>query len=372
MKKFASLVMALAMAMCLLSGCGGKTTEQNAGPVTANPNYPNNGTINCVIGWSAGGTTDLIARKVASEVGVATGANNNCTNVTGASGSIAAAQVVANGQDGETAWGGMISAINTWRAMDYNDYSWKDFYCFISAQTDYVLCVGKGSQFTTYQEFIDYASANPDKLTSGNPGLGSVGHLAAVTMCNTFGISTQHVPYAGGRAAAIGVMGGEIEYVFIAYGDVADLIKSGDLVALGCTGNEKTINTTGGASYTVPSFDEEHPEIAETINKLAMWGVALPRTAPAEQVLAFEKAWKAAVTSESYLKYCEEIGVTPVAICGEEADQTMAAGEAAYVEILEQQKLTAKSAADLGIASSADYSWDKVDTSDVIAWPTEG
>ena len=128
MKKFASLFLALAMTMCFLSGCGDKKTEQSDGPVTANPDYPNNGTINCVIGSSPFFPP---------------------SNVTGASGSIAAAQVIADGQDGETVWGGMISAINTWRAMDYNDYSWKDFYCFISAQTDYVLCVGKNSKFTT-------------------------------------------------------------------------------------------------------------------------------------------------------------------------------------------------------------------------------
>ena len=100
------------------------------------------------------------------------GCNNNCTNVNGASGSIAATQVTAEGTDGETAWGGMISAINTWRAMGYNDMSWKDWYTFISCQTDFVLVVAGSSDFETYQDFVDYAAANPGKLSSGNPGLG--------------------------------------------------------------------------------------------------------------------------------------------------------------------------------------------------------
>ena len=111
MKKLLSLLLAAMMALSL-AACGGDTGDTGTnedGTVTANPDWPNAGTINCVIGWSAGGTTDLIARKVASEMSIVTESNNNCTNVTGASGSIAAAQVMTSA-DGETAWGGMISA----------------------------------------------------------------------------------------------------------------------------------------------------------------------------------------------------------------------------------------------------------------------
>ena len=374
MKKLLSLLLAAMMALSL-AACGGDTGDTGTnedGTVTANPDWPNAGTINCVIGWSAGGTTDLIARKVASEMSIVTESNNNCTNVTGASGSIAAAQVMTSA-DGETAWGGMISAINTWRAMGYNDQDWQDWYCFISAQTDYVLCVAGNSEFETYQDFVDYAKANPGALNAGNPGLGSVGHLAAVTMNQAFGIETNHVPYAGGRAAGIGVMGGEIDYVFIAYGDVYDLIQSGDLKALAITGAEDyVVDRSDGSQVTIPALDGEYPEIGETCSQLGFWGVALPRTVPADQLLAFQQAWETAVTSESYISYCEEIGVRPVAIDGTEADQTMAQSEATYVEILEGLDMVASTAEELGIPAPADYSWDNVDTSELIAWPTAG
>ena len=102
---------------------------------------------------------------------------------------------------------------------------------------------------------------------------------------------------------------------------------------------------------------------------LAMWGVALPRTAPAEQVLAFQQAWQDAVDSEEFKAYCEEIGIKPAAITGDEADKLLSEGEAVYVELLESLDMTTVSAADLGIASSAEYSWDNVDTSDLIPWP---
>lgn len=374
-KKLLSLLMAAMMMTAILAGCGGDTApaDDSVGDgsgAVANPDYPNNGTINCVVGWSAGGTTDLVARKVAALMSQELGCNNNCTNVNGASGSIAATQVTAEGTDGETAWGGMISAINTWRAMGYNDMSWKDWYTFISCQTDFVLVVAGSSDFETYQDFVDYAAANPGKLSSGNPGLGSVGHLAAVTFCNAFGIETNDVPYSGGRAAAIGVMGGEIDYLFIAYGDVYDLIESGDLKPLACTGeSDKIVTMADDTEITIPTLDGEKPEIAETTNKLAMWGVALPRTAPAEQVLAFQQAWQDAVDSEEFKAYCEEIGIKPAAITGDEADKLLSEGEAVYVELLESLDMTTVSAADLGIASSAEYSWDNVDTSDLIPWP---
>lgn len=379
-KRFFALLMAATMMAGILTGCGSNSNAPSASAsaaasssaigVTANPDYPNNGTINCAIGWSAGGTTDLVARKVASLMSISLGCNNNCTNVTGASGSIAAAQVQSEGTDGETAWGGMISAIGTWRAMGYNDQDWSDWYCFISAQADYALCVAGNSKMNTYQDFIDAATANPGKLNAGNPGLGSVAHLAAVTMCNAFGVETNHVPYSGGRAAAIGVMGGEIDYVFVAYGDVYDLIQSGDLKPLCWTGEgDKTVTKTDGTDVTISSIASEYPQVGETINLLAMWGVALPRTAPAEQVLAFQKGWEGAVNSDEFKSYCEETGIKPVAISGEDADKTMAESQSVYVEMLEELGLTSASAESLGIPSTADYSWDNVDLTDVPAWP---
>ena len=375
MKKLFALLLTAAMIMAVLTGCGGKdpdpapsnppsdNTPANSEPagVTANPDYPNNGTINAVVGWSAGGTTDLVARKIASLMSISLGCNNNCTNVTGASGSIAAAQVAAEGTDGETAWGGMISAINTWGVMGYNDMSWKDWYCFVSAQTDFVLVVAGDSQFNTYQEFVDYAAANPGKLSSGNPGLGSVGHLAAVTFCDAFGIETNHVPYSGGRAAAIGVMGGEIDYLFIAYGDVFDLIQSGDMKPLAIAG--------AGADKTVAKTDGTEVVIAETTSKLGMWGVALPRSVAPEQVLAFQQGWLGAIQSSEFQGFCEETGIKAACIYGEEADKTMAEGQAFYVELLEGLNLTTVSGADLGIPTPADYSWDAVDMAGVNAWP---
>lgn len=392
MKKTLALLLALAMVFSLVA-CGGSSNNNTTPPanntensepannenttpsepekVVADPNYPASGTLNVVVGWSAGGTTDLIARKVANDVSVAGGFNNNVTNVTGSSGSIAADQVQQDGKDsGETLWGGMISAINTWKCMNYADMDWTDWYCFISCQTDFCLAVAKNSQFNTYEEFVEYGKANPGKLRSGNPGIGSVGHLAAVTFAKAFEFEMTAVPYQGGRAAALGVMGGEIEFVFIAYGDIKDLVESGDLKALAFTGEDKTITTADGSSYTAPGLDAVKPEIAATTSKLGMWGVAIPRTVPAEQVLAFQEKWLAAVTADEYVKYCEEtLGTKPVAICGVEADKTMAEGQSVYVAILEGEGLTKNSAADLGIPAPADYSWDKVDLSNVAPWP---
>jgi tripartite-type tricarboxylate transporter receptor subunit TctC len=354
-KRIFALFLSVAMVFVLLTGCGNGTSGATSGAasgssaagsaaassVTANPNYPDSGTISCTIGWSAGGTTDLISRKIASIMSTDLNCNNNCTNVTGASGSIAGAQVQSEGGNGETAFGGMLSAIGTWRAMGYNDEDWSNWYCFIAAQADYVLCVSKKSDFNNYQDFIDYAKANPNKLNAGNPGLGSVAHLAAVTMCNAMGITTNHVPYSGGRAAAIGVMGGEIDYVFVAYGDVYDLIQSGDLKPLAWTGSgDKTVTKSDGSTVTIPSIADQYPDVGKTIDLLGMWGVALPRTIDDAQLAAFEQEWTKAVQSDEYKNFCDETGIKPVCIYGADSDTTMAKSQTTYVELLKSLNLT--------------------------------
>lgn len=351
-KKIFAVLLSVAMVFTLLAGCGssnsntagsassGSASSQGA---TADPKYPSSGTINCVIGWSAGGTTDLIARKLAALMSDDIGCNNNCTNVTGASGSIAGAQVQSQGGDGQTAFGGMLSAVGTWRAMGYNDEDWSNWYSFISAQADYVLCVSPKSGFNTYQDFIDYGKANPGKLNAGNPGLGSVAHLAAVTLCDAMGITTNHVPYSGGRAAAIGVMGGEIDYVFVAYGDVYDLIQSGDLKPLCWTGaQDKTVNGSDGTTITIPSIASVYPDVGKTVDLLGMWGVAIPRTVDPSQLLAFQQSWLKVVQSDAYKTYCEQSGIKPVCIYGADADETMASSQTSYVELLQKLNLATK------------------------------
>lgn len=97
--------------------------------------------------------------------------------------------------------------------------------------------------------------------------------------------------------------------------------------------------------------------------------MALPRSVAPEQVLAFQQGWLGAIQSSEFQGFCEETGIKAACIYGEEADKTMAEGQAVYVELLEGLNLTTVSGADLGIPTPADYSWDAVDMAGVNAWP---
>lgn len=376
-KKLLALMLALAM-MFSLAACDSGTESSGDAPeagaeggaVVANPDYPNDDVLNVIVGWGAGGTTDLLARKVGSLMSLKLGCNANVINVTGASGSIGATQVQTESRNGDTIWGGMVSAVGTWKVMGYNDMDWTDWYIFPYVQAPMALCVAKDSPFDTYQEFAEYAKEHPGELKAGNPGLGSVGHLSAVALCDAMGVEANHVPYAGGRAASIAVMGGELDFVFISYGDLYDLVISGDLKPLGISSaKDKVVVKSDETEVTIPSLRTDYAKVGQTTDLLGMWGMALPRSTPAEDLAAFTEAWIAAVSSDEFTGYCDELGIQAVCYYGEEADKMMAESMSTYVWLLDKLELTEDSPDKYGIPTADDYSWDDVDLTGVNPWP---
>jgi tripartite-type tricarboxylate transporter receptor subunit TctC len=111
--------------------------------------------------------------------------------------------------------------------------SLRDFYPIATiAATPFLLIVGPRAQAKTLKEFISFARANPDKLTYGSAGNGSVNHLLGEMLKTEAEIHVAHIPYKGAPAAIADVIGGHIDAAFASMPSVISSVQSNVVRAL--------------------------------------------------------------------------------------------------------------------------------------------
>lgn len=206
-----------------------------ASPTVAQEKYPVR-PIRMVVGIAAGGTTDLVARLVAKELGTALGQPIVVDNIPGAGGFIATSTLVKAAPDGYTLQFGTTStnilAPLAQTPADANPVP--DVAPLgVVGLAPLALFAHAGSGTDSVRELIDNARRNPGKLNYGSAGLGSTSHLAAELFKMTAGgLDIQHIPYKGGSAMDQAVMTGEVQFAFDGLSVVAEMRKSGRVKAL--------------------------------------------------------------------------------------------------------------------------------------------
>lgn len=176
--------------------------------------YPNK-PINLLIGYAAGGSTDLSTRALASEVGKTLKQPVICSNQVGASGTLVLGRVKGEKTDGYTIYNAPTAnfcRIPHLQAVPYDPL--KDF-AFIMQYGlyQYGIIVGADSPWNTLEELLDYAKKNPNKIKYATSGLGSGQHLVMEYLAKRFGIKWDHVPFAGGVQAVAALLGGHVQVV---------------------------------------------------------------------------------------------------------------------------------------------------------------
>ncbi|WP_426955665.1 tripartite tricarboxylate transporter substrate binding protein [Muricoccus radiodurans] len=198
------------------------------------PNRP----IRLILGFAAGGSTDVTGRLLADALTPRLGQSVVVENRAGASGLIAAEYVARAAPDGYTilvASATMHAAsLALYRTLPYHPQ--RDFApVSLVAHAPNLLVVHPSVPAQDIAGLIDYARAHPGKLNYGSAGNGSTQHLAASLFCRMAGLEMTHVPYRGGAPAAADLLAGRIELSFAPAVEVLDPVRSGALRALGLT-----------------------------------------------------------------------------------------------------------------------------------------
>jgi tripartite-type tricarboxylate transporter receptor subunit TctC len=210
-------------------------------PADAQDNSPSR-TITIVVGFPAGGTTDIIARLIGQKIGEYTGANVVIENIGGGA-SIPATEKVANAApDGYMLY--MPSSTpfatnpNFFRRLRY---SIDDFETItLITRIPLGLDVNRNFPGSSVQDFIEYARKQQNPITIATPGRGSVGEIVNGMARGIFNIQVQDVPYRGAAPAVQDVIKGVVDAFFDAISSSIPLHQAGTLKMLATTGRVRS------------------------------------------------------------------------------------------------------------------------------------
>jgi tripartite-type tricarboxylate transporter receptor subunit TctC len=171
------------------------------------PNHP----ITLIVPWPAGGPTDVTMRAMADAASKYLGQPIIIDNKAGGSGTVGPATMAAASKPDGYTIAQMPITVYRLPLMQKTTWSAEDF-SYIIHLTGYVFAMfcGADQPFKVWQDVVDYAKANPGKVTYGSTGTGGSLHLGTEQICEKAGIKMTHVPFKGAAEVNAAVAGGHV------------------------------------------------------------------------------------------------------------------------------------------------------------------
>lgn len=256
--------------------------------------------------FGAGGSTDLIARIVAEEMGKGLGQPIIVEARPGSSGIVGVSHVKRAKPDGYTLLMGTSGthASNPTIIPDLPYDPIKDFVP-ISQFTiaEHVLAVHPSVPAENMTKLIEYARANPGVLNYGSAGVASIQHIGGALLEQMAGIKMVHVPYSGGAPAIADLMAGNVQMVFGPLAELMPQFQSGTLRPIAVTALKRS-----QLLPNVPTIDETLPGF-----ELASWqGMFAPAGTPPEIIDRLAKEVARAYSVEAMRSKLANQGLLPV------------------------------------------------------------
>lgn len=220
--------------------------------------------VKILIGFAAGGPTDVIGRILAQDMTAALGQTFVVENRTGANSLIATEAVAHSAPDGYTLLFASLSHnVNAILVKPQRYEPLKDFVPIsLTAVLPLVIVAPPTAPFDTVQDLIKAAKVKPEALSYGSAGNGGSAHLAGALLETLTQTKMVHVPYRGNAPALTDVMAGRIDFMFYPMIGIADRVQQKQLKVI-AAGTEKRIADFPGvptmAESGFPGFEETAP-----------------------------------------------------------------------------------------------------------------
>lgn len=282
--------------------------------------YPT-GPVTIVVPFAAGGPTDTVTRLIAEPMSAALGQQIVVQNVAGAGGTLAATQVANAQPDGYTILMHHIG-MSTAPAL-YDDLAYDPTESFetigLVTIVPMTMIARRDFEPDTFEELVDYVTANPDSVTYANAGIGAASHLCGLLFMDAIGVDVLTVPYQGTGPAMTDLLGGQVDFMCDQTTNTTGQIKGGEVKAYAVTTPERLeslpdLPTTAEAG--LPDF------------QVGVWhGLYAPAGTPEEVVATLSAALQTALEDENVVTRFAELGTAPVPL-----DQATPEAHAQYLQ----------------------------------------
>ncbi|MBX9700317.1 MAG: tripartite tricarboxylate transporter substrate binding protein [Acetobacteraceae bacterium] len=288
----------------LLLGLAAATALTRPAPAQAPwaPDRP----VRLIVGFAAGGSTDITARQLGAAMAERLGQPVVIENRPGAGGNIAAEAAARATPDGHTLFlatsGTLMANRFLFRALPFDPE--RDFVPITPVSlVPNLIVVHPSVPAQSLAELLGFARANPGRVHYGSGGPGTTLHLAAAMLAARAGVELVHVPYRGGAPAALDLVAGKIQMIASPTMEVLAQVRAGQLRPLAVT-------TQG----RVPLFPEI-PAVAETLPgfEVVLWNALMaPAGTPPAAVARFSAVAQEALRGEALRTKLIEQGSVPM------------------------------------------------------------
>lgn len=263
--------------------------------------------VRIIVPYPPGGAVDVVTRRIATKLQEQTGQTFFVENKAGATGTIGIQQVVQSAPDGHT----LVANDTTFALLPHifkklpfdHDKDLQPLGAFMFAPMAVV--VRAESPYKTLDELLRAAKAEPNKITYGTGGAGTMPHFASEALGIATGVNFMHIPFKGAGEATLALLGDTIDYQIASTPGVIGQVKGGKVRLLAVSGDKRP-----AALSTVPTFAEAGIKGYGVVNFTGLWA---PKGTPVEVGARLQKEIATAMASADMKTYAESIGAEAAA-----------------------------------------------------------
>jgi tripartite-type tricarboxylate transporter receptor subunit TctC len=265
--------------------------------------------VKIVVGFAAGGPTDVIARILAADMTVSVGQSFVVENRPGANAIIATEAVAHSAPDGYTTLFSslslLVNAILPGSQAKYDPF--KDFAPVSNAANlPMVIVTAASSTDTSMKDLIARAKARPGEISYGTSGIGGSSHLAGAMLENFTGTKMINVPFKGNGPALAEVMAGRVSFMFYPIVGIADQVAAKKIKVLAVGTPQPHPDFPGVPTMEqsgLPGFEETAPWV----------GMLAPAGTPAPVVARLSEEMRKSIAKPETKERFKSLGAVPIA-----------------------------------------------------------
>ncbi|MGG5887624.1 Bug family tripartite tricarboxylate transporter substrate binding protein [Falsiroseomonas sp. HC035] len=252
--------------------------------------------VTLIVPWAAGGSTDQMARIVATELEAALGQRFVVVNQPGASGSIGTRNALEAAKDGMTWAAGAAVDVGCYKVLGLLDTQLQDWNLYFAVANVNVLVANPSANIRDFGAAMEAFKARGASTSVATAGVSSAGHNMMEAVRAASQIQYRHATYDGGNPAMIATVSGETPMGAVLLVEAAEMIRARRLVPLAVQ-SEQPVTLQGVGE--IPSVRRWLPNIPAPLNYFGIW---TPKGVPENVINTMNQVWQEKIANSQRLK----------------------------------------------------------------------